>query len=347
MTRFLLPLFVLLFAVPQPSAGAKQSEGRPMQSDAVQALKALQRLDQRMHTTGYRLVSANAGFCDTNVPHIGFLLHDLNQYGDKEAARQAHGFANAIAINAVVPDSAAAASSLKVGDSLIAVDGQLVDEIDFDTEKLAAEKPEYRRIAAVKARVLEAAADGRVALTIMRAGSRHEIAVAATQACPSQFQIQVSKNRDASADGKMVSISSTLAEYVLDDDELAAIAAHELAHNLLKHRDLLNAQKVNRGFFGQFGKSAGRIKTAEIEADRLSVWLMANAGYDPEAAIRFWTRYGKQHGKGIFSAPTHYRWKKRVKLFEEEMAKMANAEAANGKYSPPLLLARRAKQSIN
>ncbi len=344
MTRFLFPLLVLLFAMQQTPAWAQQSEGGPMPSDVVQALKALQRLDQRMHTTGYRLVSANAGFCDTNVPHIGILLHDLNQYGDKAAARLAHGFASAIAVNAVAPDGPAAASGLKVGDGLIAVDGQLVDEMDFDTEKLAVEKPEYRRIAAVKARVLEAAANGRVALTIIRAGSRHEIAVLATQACPSQFQIQVSKNRDASADGKMVSISSTLAEYVLDDDELAAIAAHELAHNLLKHRDRLNAQKVNRGFFGQFGKSAGRIKAAEIEADRLSVWLMANAGYDPEAAIRFWTRYGKQHGKGIFSAPTHYRWKKRVKLFEEEMVKMANAEDANGKYSPPLLLATRGKQ---
>lgn len=347
MTRFLFPLFVLLFAVQPYPARAQQSEAGPVQSDAVRALKALQHLDQRMHSTGYRLVSANAGFCDTNVPHIGFLLHDLNQYGDKTAARQAHGFANAIAINAVAPDGPAAASGLEVGDGLLAVDGQLVDEMAFDTEELAVEKPEYRRVAAVKTRVLEAAADGGVALTIIRGGLRHEITVPAAQACPSQFQIQVSRNRDASADGKMVSISSTLAEYVLDDDELAAIAAHELAHNLLKHRDRLNAQKVNRGFFGQFGKSAGRIKAAEIEADRLSVWLMANAGYDPQAAIRFWTRYGKQHGKGIFSAPTHYRWKKRVKLFEEEMAKMANAEAVNGQYNPPLLTAQRAKQSIN
>jgi predicted Zn-dependent protease len=128
-----------------------------------------------------------------------------------------------------------------------------------------------------------------------------------------------------------------MAEYFLDDGEFAAVIAHEMAHNLLKHRDRLNAQRVNRGFFGQFGKSAGRIKDSEIEADRLSVWLMANAGYDPQAAIRFWTRYGKEHGKGIFSASTHYRWKKRVELFEEEMKKMAAIEPVDGKYPPPLL----------
>ena len=64
---------------------------------------------------------------------------------------------------------------------------------------------------------------------------------------------------------------------------------------------------------------------------------MANAGYDPQAAIRFWTRYGKEHGKGIFSASTHYRWKKRVGLFEEQIAKMATLTAVDGKYAPPLL----------
>ena len=137
----------------------------------------------------------------------------------------------------------------------------------------------------------------------------------------------------------MVSVSSTLAEYFIGDDEFAAVVAHELAHNLLKHKERLNAQKVNRGFFGQFGKSAGRIRKTEIEADRLSVWLMANAGYDPQAAIRFWTRYGKQHGKGIFSASTHYRWKKRVKLFEEEIAKMKAMELIDDKFAPPLLIA--------
>ena len=64
---------------------------------------------------------------------------------------------------------------------------------------------------------------------------------------------------------------------------------------------------------------------------------MANAGYDPQAAIGFWTRYGKEHGKGILSASTHYRWKKRVQLFEEEIAEMEAIRPVDGKYAPPLL----------
>ncbi|MEP2101536.1 MAG: M48 family metallopeptidase [Parasphingorhabdus sp.] len=340
MLRILPTLFVILLAAQSPAIAA-QEQGS--QSPDVLALKALQTLDQTMHATGYRLVSANANFCAETVQHLGLLLHDIDQYGDKAAARIAHGFASPIAINTVAPGSPATAAGLAVGDGLIAINGMPVESIEIDEEDMADEKLEYRRIATIKTAMTQSAASGSVNLTIERSGLRQDITVTPARTCPSQFQIRVSKERDASADGKMVSISSTLAEYVLSDDELAVIAAHELAHNLLKHRERLNAQKVNRGFFGQFGKSAKRIKATEIEADRLSVWLMANAGYDPQAAIRFWTRYGKQHGKGIFSASTHYRWKKRVKLFEEEIAKMQAMEAVAGKYAPPLLAASEAE----
>lgn len=331
------------FAQAEAQTAQTVQESGAIDTQAVLALKALQRLDQRIHTAGHRLASANAEFCPETTANLGLLLHDIDQYGNSATARFAHGFASDIAVNAIAPDGPADTAGMKVGDGIIAIDGMAVADIVVDAEKLADELPAYRRIATVNALLAKAAADGSVTLSILRGGLQQDIEVAATRTCPSQFQIKVSEDRDASADGKMVSITSTLAEYVPDDGELAAIAAHELAHNLLKHRERLDEQGVNRGFFGQFGKSASRIKATEIEADRLSVWLMANAGYDPQAAIRFWTRYGQQYDKGIFSASTHYRWKKRVELFEEEIAKMAKMQTegavVNGKYAPPLLAA--------
>jgi hypothetical protein len=55
--------------------------------------------------------------------------------------------------------------------------------------------------------------------------------------------------------------------------------------------------------------------------------------------VRFWTRYGKKRGKGIFSAPTHYRWKKRVALFEEEISQLRTASRSDHGWLPPLLAA--------
>lgn len=309
---------------------------------AVEALKKLQQLDQRLHDIGHRLTTGNRSFCKEDSFRSGLLLHDIDQYGDKEAAKAAHGFATPIAVNAVTGINT---HSVRSGDGLISINGIALSEVSLDTPELASEEPQYRRLAAVNS-LLEQQLEMRskfrnndLLVALMRDNVEVKAHIFPIGACFSRFQIRSDKDLKASADGRMVTITSALAKYVKSDDELAAIAAHELAHNLLKHKERLNTQKVNRGFFGQFGKSAGRIKATEIEADRLSVWLMVNAGYDPQATIQFWTRYGKEHGKGIFSASTHYRWKKRVKLFEEELEKIAAMQPIREKYAPPLLAA--------
>lgn len=334
MIRFWLSLLVLSFA---PPLSAQEGPDDGFAADTILALKGLQLLDQRMNAIGYRLINANAAYCDHKTASTGLLLNDVAQYADQETARFAFGFDGSIGITAVAPDSPAEAAKLSPGNSLLAINNMPVDDILVDDSQSSREQPAYRRIDTINRILGQELAKGDVQLTISEGGISSTVPVEPVLTCPGQFQIRVSADRSATADGKLVSVSSRLAEYFLNDDEFAAVVAHELAHNLLKHRDQLDAQKVNRGFFGQFGKSAGRIRDTEIEADRLSVWLMANAGYDPQAAVRFWTRYGKQHGKGIFSASTHYRWKKRVQLFEEEMVKMGTMEPVDGKYAPPLL----------
>lgn len=333
---FLAPLIVLFASISPVTA---QEVANPA---AVQALKDLQKLDQRLHEIGFRLTTENAAFCKETTTRSGLLLHDIEQYGNKTAAKAAHSFDAPISVNAVAGINK---RSIKPGDGLLSINQWLLSEIPYDDPKLEEEDPGYRRLAAINEHIAESMRirshfrNSNSFVRFLRGSEEITAQISPSQACISRFQIRPDKDRQASADGKMVTITSALAEYTQSDDELAAIAAHELAHNLLKHKERLNAQKVNRGFFGQFGKSAGRIKQTEIEADRLSIWLMKNAGYDPQAAIEFWTRYGKEHGKGIFSASTHYRWKKRVKLFEEEIAKMAVMEPVRDKYGPPLLVA--------
>ncbi len=334
MIRICLSLIALLFAAP---LYAQEAAPNDFDAETILALKGLQLLDHRLNAIGYQLTEANAPYCTDKVPQTGMLLHAIDQYPDHEVARFALGLDGLVAVNAVAPDSPAADAGLAPGDDIVAINGTKVEAIPLDDPAIANELADYRRIAAVNNKLDEALSQGDVTLDILRGGQQTQVTVRSQPACPSRFQIKVSQDRGASADGNIVSVTSRMAEYFLTDDEFAAVVAHELAHNLLKHRERLDALGVNRSFFGQFGKSASRIKSAEIEADKLSVWLMANAGYDPQAAIRFWTRYGKEHGKGIFSASTHYRWKKRVGLFEEQIAKMATLTAVDGKYAPPLL----------
>jgi hypothetical protein len=173
---------------------------------------------------------------------------------------------------------------------------------------------------------------------LVRNGQDVAILLAPALICASDFQIDTRDGLDAGADGQIVRITYAMMRYTSDDAELAAIVSHELSHNLLQHREKLNAKRVARGLGRLFGKNKKAILATEIEADRLSVWLMANAGYDPKAALRFWERYGRQHGQGIFSEGTHLRWKNRVAVMQAEIDLMARTQSTGGLLAPPLLV---------
>jgi Zn-dependent protease with chaperone function len=135
--------------------------------------------------------------------------------------------------------------------------------------------------------------------------------------------VKISDDLNAQTDGDIVQVDSGLMNLVADQDEFAAIVAHELAHIVLEHPRRLTAAHVSRGLFKGFGRSARLFKETENEADRLSVTLMANADYDTQAAVRYWLTYGPQlndHG-GLGS--THLPWQARAKLIAAAVARIS------------------------
>ncbi|MFN3818607.1 M48 family metalloprotease [Blastomonas sp.] len=305
---------------------------------ADESLAALRASDTRILSVGTRLAVANAPFCKSTENAIGMTLHHIGQYGDDAAARATFGFARDYAVLALVADGPAAQAGIRADDAIVALNG--VELAPPPGELAEIDQPAaYRPVAWADARLRTALDAPPVTLTLMRGGETFDVILTGMPACRSRFELRPSGKYGASADGDIVGITSAMLGFMADDDELAAILAHEMAHNLLEHRKRLNDAGIQRGLMQQIGRNARLTLATEIEADRLSIWLMANAGYDPGGAVRFWTRYGKQHGKGIFSAPTHYRWKKRVGLFEEEMARLAATTTGQHGRVPPLLAA--------
>ena len=304
--------------------------------DAAAGLADLRAADARVLTIGYRLATRNAPFCRVTENASGMTLHHIGQYGDGAAARATFGFAREYAVLALVADGPAAKAGVQIDDALVAVNGS---SLQPTAAQLAAidQPAAYRPIAWADATLRAALGTAPVKLSVLRDGAAVDVTLTGVRSCRSRFELRPTSDYGASADGDIVSITSAMLGFMADDDELAAILAHEMAHNLLEHRRRLNDAGIQRGLMQQLGRNARLTLATEIEADRLSIWLMANAGFDPAGAVRFWTRYGKQRGKGIFSAPTHYRWKKRVALFEEEMAKLAAAHRQSEGWMPPLL----------
>lgn len=291
----------------------------------IAAYRALIAQDLRLATTGYRLAFSNRTFCKKQERNPGWVIHDVAQYSDTELAFAAFAFEEPVAIAAVVPSGPAALAGLASGDALTAIGDE---RLDFSDE--AEGQPTYRRVMAVKALASESlAASGNLTLILLRNGQRFSKMLEPPLVCASDFQVDTNSKLDAGANGSIVRVTSAMMGYVATDDELAAVVAHEMAHNLLAHRQKLSSVK------------RGKIKAVlatEIEADRLSVWLMTNAGYDPTASLRFWERYGKQYGLGIFTEGTHLRWKRRVAIMQGEIDLMAKTDKVDGNLLPPLLV---------
>lgn len=321
---------LMALSAPLPAAAAAPAKASEW------SLAQLRAADVRVLSVGYRLATANAPFCRATENAAGMTLHHIGQYPDTAGARATFGFASDYAVLAMVADGPAARAGLHTDDAIVSLDGK---PLAPPAEELAAidQVAAYRPIAWADARIRAALDKGPIQLGILRDGQPKTVAITGTPACRSRFELRPSDAYGASADGDIVGITVPMLAFMVNDDELAAILAHEMAHNLLEHRRRLNEAGVQRGLMQQLGRNARLTLATEIEADRLSTWLMANAGYDPQASVRFWTRYGKQRGKGIFSAPTHYRWKKRVALFEAEMAAMAGSAKDLRGWYPPLL----------
>ncbi len=261
------------------------------------ALRTLQGQDQRVASIAFRLATRNVALCKRQKPWPGFLLHEPGQYASatRHAAESVFGFGGYPAVLAVVPGSPAAKAGLRTDDQVLAINQKAVAA---STSK----KADYGRMAQIKEQLAGALADG--AITVRT--NHGERRIAALPGCQSDVEIVPGRKLNAHADGEIVQLSNAVVAEAMNDDELAFVIAHELAHNILEH-----PQKLTKG-----KHSTARIRETEIEADRMAVSLMKRAGYDHHAAARFWARFGAKTGQGIFSDGTHMRTAERVAFLE-------------------------------
>lgn len=336
-------------------ASAQSGEPDPAK---VADYKTLQRLDQRLADVGFRLQKSATPWCSQTEYALGWVVTDRLQYpaGDQSAVARSYGTswpgASDFVIAAVAKNSPAARNKFHVGEAVLAIDDYdlataTADEPDTKKSKRARKKGKsFDRMAAVEAAMIERFADGTANIRIkspVKAGQG--LSVAATipieleRVCASLISLHVGSSLSAGADGRRVRINHKLAVYAADDAELAWIVAHELSHNILGHPQRLNKAKINRGLFQEFGKSAKLTRQTEDEADRLSIWLMVKAGYDPHAGIRFWERYGPEHDSPLIRSATHSRWKDRIETLRSEIGIATSAFATDANARPPMLTA--------
>lgn len=271
------------------------------------AQAALWEQDLRLATVAERIMGANVRLCRQTMPLTGMILHSADQYGAPLPGAFAHG---PVEVAQVVPGSPAASAGLRPGDSLLSVDGLAVGELEPATGH-------PRRDAVFD---IIAAATGPIALHYVRAGSARTATLQTPVGCRALVEVLADNDSTARSDGRVIQLSYDLAAR-LDDAGLAVVFAHELAHAVLEHRRRLSEAGVADGLARQFGRNRRLSRMAEVEADLLSVHLLANAGFDPAIAPQFWrSDSGRTLGSGLVRSRIYPGRTERAEQMEREIA---------------------------
>jgi len=169
--------------------------------------------------------------------------------------------------------------------------------------------------------------DPAITAMVQRVGRR----IAAVAELPgAQWEFVVFDSKEANAfclPGGKVGIYTGILPITKDEAGLATVIGHEIAHAVARHGaermseglllqtggGLLGAGLVNSdprtrvlvltayGLGAKVGRELPHSRAQESEADRIGLIYMARAGYDPEAAVAFWQRFGehnRQQGGG-------------------------------------------------
>lgn len=295
--------------------------------DGDDVIRFLASQDAAVLTVGERLSIAARPLCAPGGWALGALVQTRSQYGAayRGAATRLLGLADYPTITFVRPDSAAAGAGLVAGDQIVAVDSHAMPHTPV--VRGAAQMADVERALDALDRGF---ADGSADLRIKRGDAFVTVPVKPTPACRVRFDVRAGDNGSANATSDRVQVSSDLVDPARAGSDLAALIAHELAHVILGHEQKLRGKWG--GLLPGFGRNGPALRASELAADRLSIYLLARAGYRPTDAIPYWTALARRSNYGIFSDRTHPDWSTRIAAMKAEVTRL---EAASPDIDPP------------
>ena len=164
----------------------------------------------------------------------------------RETAYLRYGIDDLVKVLWVLPGYPAADADLRAGDTILEIDGRETHFAAALEQRSAGDLPNT------------------TALKIERDGEVRDLQLETRIGCFQPAKIEILDNIDAYTEGERIVVYSGLLRFLESDDELAVILGHELAHALLG--DGLDPA------------------AAEREADAVSLYLAARAGYDISVA---------------------------------------------------------------
>jgi hypothetical protein len=328
---FVVLALVGLSACGSPQAGSHPSLGLDPDGPE-QRLNTLTALDERVARVAWALSNANVDLCPVVRQSAGWALHSAGQYSPelRPFSEQRFGLdGDQPGVLAAPAGSPADRAGLRPGDRVISVNAR---PLAVGDRRRAAQ---YEGLAANLAILDAALAAGPATLEVIRDGQTLHTRVTPVRACGYDVQLNPSDELNARADGRRLFISTALAGFAQSDDELALILGHELAHNVLGHRSW--AETGGEGRTVVDPNCDPRLcgdGNHERQADRVGLYLMARAGYDPAVAAPFWRRFAESNWRVRYPSLAHASAGVRATRLEAVQAEIEAKRAAGQPIRP-------------
>lgn len=293
------------------------------------------KLQNRLDAVAFPLLKAAVQLCGEHVAARGGIRYTsalMYEKDYREAAGLA-GLSDTLSIVGITKGSAAERAGLQLGDRLVEFAGGAVEP-----QANASKKISERVGDSFTAQLTKGTASAgpwspaftipntALPMTVRRDTAVLKLVVPMDTVCAYNVAAMKSDDVNAMADGKNVYITSAMLRFA-NDDELATVVAHEIAHNAMRHMDAKKKNALIAGLFGaalDIASAAGGVNTGgrytndmmalgamtfsqdfEREADYVGMYIVARAKMNYSGAADLWRHMATENPGSIKFASSH------------------------------------------
>ncbi len=282
-----------------PQIDSKLVEQEQKKQKLLYIKKTLDR-SKRIARVSFPLITANREFCEQNVFRYGFHFISPKMFNENYRQTVLNFYGDQLTIIDVTPGSPMEKAGVAEGSKILKINKKDFEHLEDVNEALGSKSRSRFEL-------------------IDPEGVRSVVEVAAVQVCDMPINIMENSEINAFADGSQIFVTTGMMRF-LEDDELALVIGHEMAHNTLGHLTRSRTNQIIGGFAGllldvvaaaagvntqtagmRAGMQAGQqaySKEFELEADYLGVYFAARAGSDVTDAANMWRKMAQEsHGQ--------------------------------------------------
>ena len=197
-----------------------------------------QEMREHLYSIFYPIKVSNSELCGNARGHFGIIFMDsiavssnASTLQDYYLLRDYYGFdayyPRAPIVIQVAPGSAGERAGFQTGDRIIKVDGHSMSNLALDAP-IGIKRKGYSRV--LLSYLLSKKAADTFSFQVLRGQDYLKIVSGRDTACDYSVRLSPSPELSAFTDGKTITVTERMMEFVETDDELALVLGHELAH---------------------------------------------------------------------------------------------------------------------